>query len=85
MSLTSIRLEQNSVLVNNMKVADFVITGDLLSSCSHASSRHKMYLMKKKTEKDQTEKAKKKEKSFTRRADGSKEEKGATKSYRAHG
>ena len=58
MSLTSIRLVQNSVLVNNMKVADFVITEDLLSSCSHASSRHKMYLMEK-TDKEQTEKAKK--------------------------
>ena len=39
MSLASIRLVQNSILENNMKVADFVITEDLLSSCSHASSR----------------------------------------------
>ena len=47
------------MLVNNMKVADFVITEDLLSSCSHASSRHKLYLMEKKTDKEKTEKAKK--------------------------
>ena len=53
------RLVQKSVLVNNMKVADFVITEDLLSSCSYASSRHKMYLMEKKTDKEPTEKAKK--------------------------
>ena len=82
MSLTSIRLLQNSVLVNNMKGTDFVITEDLLSSCSHATSNHKMYLMEKKTDKEQTEKAikkkkekKKKKKSFTRRNDSSKEEK----------
>ena len=57
--MTSVRLVQNSVFVNNMKVADFVITEDLLSPCSHASSRHKMYLVEKKTDKEQTEKAKK--------------------------
>ena len=59
MSLTSIRLVQSSMLVNNMKVADFVITEDLLSSCSHASNRHKMYSTEKKSDKEQTEKAKK--------------------------
>ena len=57
-SLTSVRLVQNSMLVNNMKIADFVITEDVLSSCSQALSRHKMYLMEKKTDKEQTEKAK---------------------------
>ena len=59
MSLTSKRLVQKSMLVNNMKVADFVITEDPLSSCSHASSRHKKYLMEKKTDKEKPEKAKK--------------------------
>ena len=84
MSLTSIRLVQNSMLVNNMKVAYFVITKDLLPSCSHASRRHKMYLMEK-TDKEQTEKAKKR-KAFTKRTDSSKREKeGATKSCRANG
>ena len=62
MSLTSTRLVQNLMLVHNMKVADFVIIEDLLSSCSHASSRHRMYLMEKKIDKEQTEKAKKKRK-----------------------
>ena len=57
-SLASIRLVQISMMENNMKVADFVITEDLLSSCSQALSRHKMYLMEKKTDKEQTEKAK---------------------------
>ena len=40
MNLAPIRLIQNSMLVNNMKIADFVITENLLPSCSHASSRH---------------------------------------------
>ena len=47
------------MLVNNMNDDDFVINEDLLSSCSHASSRHNIYLMEKKTDKDQTEKARK--------------------------
>ena len=38
MNLAPIRLVQNSM--NNMKIADFVITEDLLPSCSHASMRH---------------------------------------------
>ena len=59
MSLTSIRLVQNSMLENNMKVADFVIAEDQLFSCSPASSRHKLYLMEKKTDKEQIKKAKK--------------------------
>ena len=89
MGLISMKLAQNSVLVNNMKVADFVITEDLLSSCSHASSRHKMYLMEKKTDKEQTEKAKQKNKKktkqkqkqniFPRRTDSSKEGKEGAK------
>ena len=57
MTLMSIRPVQSSVLVNNMKVADFVINEDLLSSCSHVSSRHKMYLKEKKTEKAKKRKA----------------------------
>ena len=41
MNLTPIRLVQNSMLVNSMKVADFVITEDLLSSYKHASASTK--------------------------------------------
>ena len=57
-SLQAIRLVDSSVLAQNIKVADFVITEALLSSCSHASNRYNMYLMEKK-EKEKTEKGRK--------------------------
>ena len=57
-SLQAIRLVHNSVLAQNIKVADFVITEALLS-CSHASNRYSMYLMEKKEEKEKTEKGRK--------------------------
>ena len=37
-SLQAIRLVHSSVLVQNINVADFIITEALLSSCSHASN-----------------------------------------------
>ena len=47
------------MLAQNIKVADFVFTEALLSSCSHASNRYNMYLMGKKEEKQKTEKGRK--------------------------
>ena len=58
-SLQAIRLVRSSVLAQNIKVADFVITEALLSSCSQASNRYNMYLMEKKEEKEKTEKGRK--------------------------
>ena len=58
-SLQAIRLVHSSVLAQKIKVADFVITESLLSSCSHASNRYNMYLMEKKEEKEKTEKGRK--------------------------
>ena len=58
-SLQAIGLVHSSVLAQNIKVADFVITEALLSSCSHASNRCNMYLMDKKEEKEKTEKGRK--------------------------
>ena len=58
-SLQAIRLVHISVLAQNIKVADFVITEALLSSCSHASNKYSMYLMEKKEEKEKTEKGRK--------------------------
>ena len=58
-SLQTIRHVHSSVLAQNMKVADFVITQALLSSCSHASNRYNMYLIEKKEEKEKTEKGRK--------------------------
>ena len=58
-SLQAIRLVHSSVLAQNIKVVDFIITEALLSSCSHASNRYNMYLMEKKEEKEKTEKGRK--------------------------
>ena len=58
-SLQAIRHVQSSVLAQNIKVADFIITEALLSSCSHASNRYNMYLMEKKEGKEKTEKGRK--------------------------
>ena len=57
--MQAIRLVHSSVLAQNIKVADFVITEALLSSCSHASNRYNMYLIEKKEEKEKTEKGRK--------------------------
>ena len=58
-SLQAIRLVHGSVLAQNIKVADFIITEALLSFCSHASNRYNMYLMEKGEEKEKTEKVRK--------------------------
>ena len=58
-SLQAIRLVHSSVLTQNIKVADYVITEAFLSSCSHALNRYNMYLMEKKEEKEKTEKGRK--------------------------
>ena len=47
------------MLAQNIKVADFIITEALLSSCNHASNRYNMHLMEKKEEKKKTEKGRK--------------------------
>ena len=59
LSLQAIRLVHSSVLAQNIKVADFIITEALLSSCNHASNRYNMHLMEKKEEKEKTEKGRK--------------------------
>ena len=42
-----------------IKVANFVITEKLLTSCNNAANRYKMYMLEKKMEKEQTVKGKK--------------------------
>ena len=48
LSLQAIRLIHSSVLAQNIKVTDFIITEALLSSCNHTSNRYNMHLMGKK-------------------------------------
>ena len=59
LSLQAIRLVHSSILAQNIKVADFIITEVLLSSCNLSSNRYNMYLMEKKEEKEKTEKGRK--------------------------
>ena len=46
--LTALCLIHDSISAGQMEIADYIITDELLTSCSHASNRYKMYLMKKK-------------------------------------
>ena len=52
MSLRALRLIHSSLSVKKIKVADFQISEELLSSCNHASNRYRMFLMEKKIEKE---------------------------------
>ena len=58
-SLQAIRLIHSSMLVQKISVADFVIPEKLLSSCNHASNWYRIYLLEKKTDKEETERGQK--------------------------
>ena len=58
-SLQAIRLIHSSMLVQKISVADFVIPEKLLSSCNHASNGYRIYLLEKKTDKEETERGQK--------------------------
>ena len=60
MSLRALRHIHSSWSAKKIKVADFQISEELLSSCNHASNSYKMFLMEKKTEKEHTVRGKKK-------------------------
>ena len=63
MSLRALRLIHSSLSAEKIKVADFPISEELLSSCNHASNRHKMFLIEKRTEKEHAVREKKKKSS----------------------
>ena len=58
-SLQAIRLIHSSMLAQKISVADFVIPEKLLSSCNHASNWYRIYLLEKKTDKEETERGQK--------------------------
>ena len=66
LSLTVLYLIHGSVSVGQIEIVDHIITDELLTSCSHAGNRYKMYLIEKKTKKIRNMKKKKsgKEKLF---------------------
>ena len=45
LSLTALCLIHDSISAGQIEIADCIITDELLTSCSHASNRYKMYLM----------------------------------------
>ena len=51
LSLTALCLIHDSIPAGQIEIADCIITDELLTSCSHASNRYKMYLMEIKTKK----------------------------------
>ena len=54
-SLQAIRLIHSCMLAQKISVADFVIPEKLLSSCYHAWNWYRIYLLEKKTDKEETE------------------------------
>ena len=76
-SLTALHLIHESLSGGQIEIADCIITDELLTSCSHASNRYKMYLMEKK--KIRNLKNQEKE-SSPRRVDFSQEKKNRTTS-----
>ena len=58
-SLQVIKFIHSSMLVQKISVADFVIPENLLSSCNHASNWYRIYLLEKKTDKEETERGQK--------------------------
>ena len=44
-SLTVVCLAPDIISAEHIEIAEFVITDELLTSCSHAKSRYRMYLI----------------------------------------
>ena len=59
LSLTALCPIHDSILARQIERTDFIITDELLTSCSHARSRYKMYLMKKNKEDQEPDKIRK--------------------------
>ena len=59
LSLTALHLIHDSISAGQIEIADYIITDELLTSCSHASNRYKMYLMGKNKEDLEPEKIRK--------------------------
>ena len=77
-TLKAIHLVHDTISAEQFEIAEFVITDELLTSCSHAHNRYKIHLMDKDKEAQEPEKARKM-KSSSRRADCSKEREKGTR------
>ena len=77
-SLKVICLVNDTISAEQIEGAEFVITDELLTSCSHANNRYKMYLIDKCNEAQEPERLGKE--SSSRRVDCSKENEKGTRS-----
>ena len=55
-SLTALRLIHDTISEGQIEIGDYIITNELLTSCSHASNRYRMYLMERQKEDQEPEK-----------------------------
>ena len=58
-SLTALHLIHDTISEGQIEIGDYIITDELLTSCSHASNRYRMYLMERQKEDQEPEKNRK--------------------------
>ena len=54
-SLTALCLIHDTISEGQIEIGDYLITDELLTSCSHASNRYRMYLMERQKENQEPE------------------------------
>ena len=57
--MIAVHLICDSILTKQIKISDFVVTEDLLTSCSHASNKYRVHLLGKSKEAEETENTRK--------------------------
>ena len=55
-SVTALHLIHDTISEGQIEIGDYIITNELLTSCSHASNRYRMCLMKRQKEDQEPEK-----------------------------
>ena len=58
-SLTALHLIHDTISEGQIEIGDYIITDELLTSCSHASNRYRMHLMERQKEDQEPEKIRK--------------------------
>ena len=58
-SLTALHLIHDTISEGQIGIGDYIITDELLTSCSHSSNRYRMYLMERQKEDQEPEKIRK--------------------------
>ena len=54
-NMIAVHLICDSILTKQIKISDFVVAEDLLTSCSHAGNKYKVHLLGKSKEAEETE------------------------------